>query len=84
MNHVKEKVTPRLVQHRRSEGKGADIKLFNAYSSVLGAGEMDVSPHRLVTTSLSIKESPFPWKRPMKGSGSFSSVLVAVVVVSKA
>lgn len=82
MNRVKEKVAQALWQHRRSEGKSEDIKLLNTYSSV---GEMDVSPYKLVTTSVSIKESSFPWKRAVNAKGfsnRFSSV--AVVVVSKA
>lgn len=66
---MKEKVTPPLLQPRRSERKAEDTELLSTYSSLLGVGEMDVSPQRLVTTFLSIKESPFPWKRAMKGSG---------------
>jgi len=52
MNCVKEKVTCPLLEYRRSDGKGEDIKLLHTYSSVLGVGETDVLPYRLVTTSL--------------------------------
>lgn len=63
MNCVKEKVTPSIFAAQKFwRKKGENIKQLNTFSSVLGEEVVEVLPHGLVTTSLSVENLSFHGK----------------------